>query len=201
MLPRIDRRALPPLVALLALLAQASVAADYVYVAETQAVARKQGSVLAGKLAWQCQGSRCTIQGPWEAPGVAACQALAREVGPIRSYGRAGRMLGAAELATCNQGGMVQMPSKAISAVRLPAVIQPTVTGSASGAGLRTGAILFTGTGGPLLPARTAGSLGLRATTAAIRFQGTGILLARTPIEPVTLRVPEITFTGTGSLE
>lgn len=188
--------------ALLALLAQAGTAADYVYIAETQAVARKQGSVLAGKLAWQCKDSRCTIRGPWEAPGVPACQALAREVGPIRSYGRTGRMLGAPELASCNQGVMAPAPARAITAVRLPAgVIQPQSGGAASGAGLRTGTIRFTGTGAPLLAVRTVGSLGLSVTTGAIRFQGTGILLARTPIEPVTLRVPEITFTGTGSLE
>jgi hypothetical protein len=81
-----------------------AVAQQYQYVARTEAPALRQGAVTAGPLTWQCQGSACSIGGPWPAPGVAACAALAREIGRIRAYGRQGAMLNAQQLTTCNAG-------------------------------------------------------------------------------------------------
>ena len=77
---------------------------SYHYRAETRARSKKQGKVQAGGLAWQCQGNACTISGPWPTPAVGACQALARQVGPMRSYGHAGKKLSARQLKQCNAG-------------------------------------------------------------------------------------------------
>lgn len=85
------------------MLAHAAVAADYTYVAVTEDTVRKEGTVQVGTLIWLCYGKRCTIHGSLDEQGVAACRALAREVGPIESYGRPGRVLESAELACCNQ--------------------------------------------------------------------------------------------------
>ena len=76
----------------------------YHYRAETRARSKKQGKVQAGGLVWQCQGNACTISGPWPAPAVGACQALARQVGPMQSYGHAGKKLSARQLKQCNAG-------------------------------------------------------------------------------------------------
>ncbi len=77
---------------------------NYRYVAETQSAADKQGSVTASGIRWQCAKARCTTRGPWPKPGVAACKALADQVGRIKSYGHGGAKLSAAQLAQCNAG-------------------------------------------------------------------------------------------------
>jgi hypothetical protein len=92
------------LIALIASVATPAVAQQYQYVARTEAPAARQGTVTAGSLTWQCQGSVCTISGPWVAPAPAACAQLAREIGRIVSYGREGNMLTSAGLARCNEG-------------------------------------------------------------------------------------------------
>jgi hypothetical protein len=103
------------LLALMVSVATPAVAQQYQYVARTEAPAARQGAVTAGPLTWQCQGSACTIGGPWPAPGVPACAALAREVGRITAYGRQGAMLNAQQLATCNAGIAAVAPT-----LRLP---------------------------------------------------------------------------------
>jgi hypothetical protein len=102
------------LFAIAAFVATPAAAQQYQYVARTEAPATRQGAVTAGLLTWQCQGSACTIGGPWPRPAAAACAQLAREVGRIVSYGRQGSMLDAAGLATCNAGLAAAAP------VRLP---------------------------------------------------------------------------------
>ena len=94
----------PWLVALAAvwLLAGEAHAQAYQYVARTVAPATRTGAVTAGSLTWQCTGSECRISGPWPAPGVSACAALAGQVGRIASYGRSGAMLTTEQLAQCN---------------------------------------------------------------------------------------------------
>jgi len=87
-------------------------AATYQYTAITAAKAAKQGTVVAGKLSWRCRGNRCTISGPWPAPGVSACRNLAEQVGRIRSYGHPGKQLDSGQLATCNKG-ITGVPGKA----------------------------------------------------------------------------------------
>lgn len=82
--------------------------ATFVYTATTGAPVRRSGSVTAGTLTWTCSGTTCTIRGPWPQPGVAACAALAREIGRIVSYGRPGAMLNAAQLTQCN--GNLSLP-------------------------------------------------------------------------------------------
>lgn len=98
------RRALCFIVLALCLAPLAGAQETYVYTARTQAMARQQGEVRAGDLRWRCEGSTCTISGPWTAPGVSACAALAAQVGQIISYGRPTRMLNGADLTRCNSG-------------------------------------------------------------------------------------------------
>ncbi len=79
-------------------------AQSFRYVATTEAASvARTGAVRAGTLTWQCAGNRCTVSGPWKAPAVSACKALASEVGRLRSYGRIGAELSAAELKECNR--------------------------------------------------------------------------------------------------
>lgn len=79
-------------------------ARQYHYRAVTRAAVRKRGQVRASTLTWQCQGTGCTISGPWPTPAVGACRALAKQVGAIQSYGHAGRKLSTAQLKQCNAG-------------------------------------------------------------------------------------------------
>jgi len=80
--------------------AQTDIIVDYTAVTKNKAA--RQGTVIAAGISWQCRGSRCTVSGPWPKPGVKACLALARLVGPIISYGHPGASLNDAELAQCN---------------------------------------------------------------------------------------------------
>lgn len=90
------------------------------YAAVSTEPARQQGRVLAGGLTWDCAGSRCTTSGP-AAPSVAACTALARTAGAIRSFGRdGGAQLDATQIAECNAGAAPAraMPSPAATGTR-----------------------------------------------------------------------------------
>lgn len=114
----IRNRSLIPIVAhVMSLIAAASLsgvfssvqaATTYVYTAITQDEYDDgldgPDPVTAGNLVWQCGGNRCEINGPWSAPAVGACRALAQRVGPIVSYGRPGNQLSAGDLAACNKG-------------------------------------------------------------------------------------------------
>ncbi len=91
-------------VVLAAILAANPKAATYSYVAETAGSVRISGVVTAAGIDWNCAGNRCTTTGPWPTPAVAACQALARRVGPISAYGHKDQMLAPAELQQCNAG-------------------------------------------------------------------------------------------------
>ncbi len=79
-------------------------AKTYHYTAITTTPAAQQGKVIVSGLHWHCQGSRCTISGPWPAPGLAACRGLAARVGRIKSYGHPGQQLTRDQLARCNKG-------------------------------------------------------------------------------------------------
>lgn len=76
------------------------------YTAETSKPLFKEGVLVAGALKWDCAGSRCTTIGPWPSLGIGACQSLKRAVGTIKSFGRPGAMLSAAELVLCNTTGI-----------------------------------------------------------------------------------------------
>jgi hypothetical protein len=83
---------------------------SFEYTARTAAPVRRSGEITAGTLTWSCNGSRCTIRGPWAQPGVSACAALAQQVGTIVSYGRTGAMLSAEQLAQCNAAAPAPAP-------------------------------------------------------------------------------------------
>lgn len=100
--------------------------ASYSYTATTAAPPRTQGVVTASGIRWQCTPRGCTTAGPWAVPGVAACQALAREVGQITSYGHPGRQLSAKDLASCNQGLVAGAAAPAGQASRPVAPLSPT---------------------------------------------------------------------------
>jgi hypothetical protein len=89
-----------------AVLATASPAAAqaFTYTAQLSATTRVAGAVTASGITWRCTGTTCTTSGPWPTPGVAACHALALQVGRVSAYGRPGVALNAAQLAQCNDG-------------------------------------------------------------------------------------------------
>lgn len=119
---------------------------QYTAVTETAKVLR-QGTVQAGSLTWQCAGDRCTVRGPWPKPALSACKALARAVGPLRSYGHPGAMLSYAQLLQCNAGVPVVVP------VVVPMVQATGSTGAASpDKRMKKPGILLPGTGGASVP-------------------------------------------------
>ena len=84
--------------------ARRKTAVEHRYVARTAEASRKQGKVKLRSRVWHCSGDRCRIAGPWPAPVVSECQALAARVGRIVSYGRTGAQLGKSQLEQCNRG-------------------------------------------------------------------------------------------------
>src|SRR5690242_3814232 len=84
----------PALAALaMILLASAAQAQQFDYSAVIAGQGRVNGPVNAGGIVWQCNPKYCTTRGPWPVPGVKSCNALAKIVGPLASYGYQGRML------------------------------------------------------------------------------------------------------------
>jgi hypothetical protein len=110
--------------ALLAVVVRAE-AQGYAYVAVTEAATARTRAVSANGAVWQCAGNRCTTNQVWDKPSVATCQALAREVGRLRSYGRKGAELSVKQVAQCN---------RAASGLRLSSTTQQAVrAGSKAG--------------------------------------------------------------------
>jgi len=116
--------------ATLAIHAVEAQAQTYQYVARTVAPASRSGAVTAGSLTWQCTGSECRISGPWPAPGVSACAALAGQVGRIASYGREGAMLSAEQLNQCNANlpAMLQIDPSVAAQIRPQVTLPPSAT-------------------------------------------------------------------------
>ena len=77
---------------------------DFLYTADTNELAKKQGLVRVGNFSWGCQGLRCVAKSASPTPDIAGCRALTEQVGYIRSYGHPGRQLTAHELEQCNAG-------------------------------------------------------------------------------------------------
>jgi pimeloyl-ACP methyl ester carboxylesterase len=73
-----------------------------VYIAITSAPARRQGQVMAGKWAWTCQGTECTIRSPGTLRDLEACFQLASLVGRFSSFDHAGKSMSADDLSRCN---------------------------------------------------------------------------------------------------
>lgn len=186
----------------------AAAATEYTYTAETLAPAQKQGIVKAGGLSWRCQGARCTVTGPWASPGVGACKALAREVGEIRSYGRAGRQLAAAELRQCNAGVAASARPPPARDANAPAQsrqkreqqrsAQSKSTEPFRPQKIRTAALRVTGTG--RTAALGAGFAPVKIRTARLTVTGTGATAAvGAGFEPRSVRTAPLTITGTGT--
>jgi hypothetical protein len=181
------------LLALLAALPLVAWAADYKYTARTAAPVKAKGVVTAAGIQWNCTGSQCTATGPWAAPGVAACGALARQVGRIVAYGHPGKQLAAAELTSCN-GSTAQLQPAVVAAKPAPSVAQavqkPTSPGTqAKPAEAKPAAAPATARGGPATFA-----------TASLTVTGTGALAPRGPFTPKSFSTEGLTVTGSGAL-
>jgi hypothetical protein len=99
------------------------IAVTYVYSATAQAGRpNRLGNVAAGAT-WSCDERGCKTSAGWDRPAVPGCTALARQIGPIGSYGRDGAALTAEELDSCNRGipGAVMMAA----APEAPAASEP----------------------------------------------------------------------------
>lgn len=96
----------PIVVALLLCMSLQAQAASYDYTAITKnKSANALGPVQAGSLTWQCSGGNtCRISGPWPVPGLGACRALAKMIGPIDSYGHPKKYLTSDQIDQCNKG-------------------------------------------------------------------------------------------------
>lgn len=174
-------------------------AQSVVSVATTQAVATRQGKVVAGGVDWVCTGKSCRTSTPPAAVAavVAVCQGLAREVGAIGSFAVANRALSSSELVQCN--GAVPVAAAATAVIPL----SKSVIGSASKTpaprsypvNLRTDVLTVTGTG------RLTALLAFtpkRVRTAELTVIGIGRLTDRLPFTPKSIRTAELTVTGTG---
>jgi len=211
--------------AFIAALASGAHAAIYRYSAVTKAPALISGTVTAAGISWDCSGSRCTTSGPWPTPGVAACQALTKQVGSLYSYGHKERLLSPAELQQCNAAAgapkiaiakaTVPRSLPAVRASALPpgtigniaASHQPLPVHQGSGgsppatafapATLRTAPPVAAGNRSPARTEPIFTPVTIR--TVALLVTGTGFMTgAATNFTPVTLRTAPITVTGTG---
>ncbi len=166
-------------------IATPAAAQQYQYVARTEAPALRQGAVTAGALTWQCQGSACTISGPWPAPAAQACAQLAREVGRIVAYGRQGNMLDAAGLATCNAG----LPTASLRAPPTAILRNPTVTARLQPPPIAVPELSFVGGGAAGARESTTTTL----NTPELSFVGGGAATTSAPVS-VSIEVPELSF-------
>lgn len=93
---------------------------NYDYTAQLVSSAMVQGKVRIGTIEWSCRRDVCTARGPWPTPSAKACNALARKVGRVMSYGHTGKHLGRSGLTSCNQGvtAMSSPPRSAKNAQR-----------------------------------------------------------------------------------
>lgn len=168
--------------------AQIPVLRQFTYTAQLARDALVLGRVDAAGITWQCSGRTCTTTGPWPAPGVPACAALAARVGVINAYGRAGVALSAAQLVRCNAQARV---STGLNAPITPAQ-QPAQAGRA-GVSVRTAALTLTGTGA--LAERGAFSP-IAVRTNPLALTGTGALAERGAFSPVNVRTQQLTLAG-----
>jgi len=96
-------RILAATAALLTALAAASASAKvFQYTATLATAVASPTTVRAGVFNWKCDGTTCTINGPWAEPSVGQCKALAKEVGKVTAFGYPEAALDDAGLAECN---------------------------------------------------------------------------------------------------
>ncbi len=94
----------------------------YKYTARLATIAKVQGNVVATGITWRCHRDTCTtvaaIADP--NPGLEKCNALARQVGRIVSYGHNTRRLSTSELSRCNEGVAPALNVKPVTPRVLP---------------------------------------------------------------------------------
>ena len=157
---------------------------QYTYTAQLAHNTPVTGLVDANGITWRCAGRSCETTGPWPAPAVLGCVALAIRVGPIASYGRAGLGLGPLQVLQCN----TMAHSRAQTAGAQAPAIAP------AGVSARTATLALTGTGA--LAERGAISA-IAVRTEALTLTGVGALAARGPFSPTRARTQVLTLTGT----
>jgi hypothetical protein len=157
----------------------------YAYSAQTAQPARRQGNVVAGGITWACQGQTCATRGPWPRPAVEACRALTAEVGAIASYGHAGAMLNAAELAACNAG---------VTAVR-PAPIRPGAILRPAPRAVTTDVTELAFVGGAMRESDD-DAAAVTTSVAELSFVGGDMRPADGDAPPVVTNVEELIFVG-----
>ncbi len=179
-------------------------AATYPYSADTAAMARRQGAVPTGGIHWNCAGSRCSAISSSAVPAVAACHALVRQVGPVRSYGHKKRMLNAEELRQCNAGVPTGQPT-GVSAPTLVRAPSPTAPAQ-NPVTINTSPLRYTGQGPVVIntsPLRYAGQGPVVINTSPLRYAGQGPVVINTaPLRyagqgPVVIRTNVLIYSGT----
>lgn len=167
------------------------------FVATTQANARRQGEFVVGAIKWMCDGTRCTTATMPSATAVplTICQALAREIGSIGTFGAANFPMSSKDLQQCN---LVVPAAAAAIRLTMPDPVRKPPGGKASRSfpvSIRTEDLSVTGTG----------RLALRSpfTPKSIRTEGltvtgTGMLTTRVRFTPKNIRTEVLTVTGTG---
>jgi len=100
-------------------LGQQSAVSTHRYIAITKNKARRQGVVTAGGTRWNCKGNRCTTNAAWPRPTVQKCQALARMVGGIQSYGVRGISLKSKGIKRCNIGVVATVRNNQLAPKRI----------------------------------------------------------------------------------
>jgi len=160
-------------------------------VAETQAIARRQGLVNVNGIGWNCSASNCRAS---VVPGalashIVACQLLAREVGAMRVFSIAGAPMNSKEMQQCNSAVPAAAPESAAT---------PAPPRAFSPIALRTPQLTVTGVGVAELTYRFT-PVSVRAPLLTI----TGVGLAETVYRftPVAVHTPQLTVTGTGVSE
>lgn len=182
---------------LIAAMPTPALAQSFGFAATTQATARRQGVVVVGGITWSCTASLCTTAATPSATltMAAACQSLARDVGPIASFAVAKTILNTTELQQCNTvlsalaaGVRLTMPAPSAAAAAAAAPRGYPVS-------IRTAELTATGTG------RLATFLPFAARsirTEVLTVTGTGRLATILPFAPKSIRTDVLTVTGTG---
>ncbi len=160
------------------------------YRAQTSAPARRQGNISAGGVTWTCAASACTTRRLWERPTVETCRALAAEVGPITSFGRAGATLSATELQQCNASMALQRAPIQIT----PPAAQLAQTGSGP-ATITSAELSFVGGGMTATSDRSAPAVAVNASE--LSFVG-GVMVDTSDRDapPIVATTPELSFVG-----
>lgn len=180
---------------LIAAMPTPALAQSFGFAATTQATARRQGVVVVGGISWSCTGSLCTTAATPSATltMAAACQSLARDVGPIASFAVAKTVLNSTELQQCNT---VLSPLAAGVRLTMPAPATPPAAAPRRyPVSIRTANLTATGTGrlATFLP-----FVARSIRTEVLTVTGTGRLATILPFATKSIRTDVLTVTGTG---